>query len=260
MKNKANLVHYVILAACATVFLVCAVILVKTLVDYSKANSVYEDMTLNADETQTVPNENDAIPERILSLMASYRTLKQEHPNVVGYINIPSVSISYPVVQGEDNEYYTTHLITGEENKSGSIFLDFRNSTSPRLAPNLILYGHNMNDRSMFHNMRDLFTEEIFRDTLVEYICDDGVYLYDSLSVYVTDTDDPYYAYSFYDEADFSAFFKERAALSRFPVEYEQAGNLITLVTCSNSATKPNQRFLYHGKLIKSYTDFGEET
>lgn len=260
MKNKTKVpfLHYFILALCALVFLVGAVILIKTLAAYSEANSVYEGMTLDADETRTEPNETEAIPPRILSLMDSYRALKAEYPNIVGFINIPSVSISYPVAQGTDNKYYMTHLITGEENKSGSIFLDFRISDSPRQSPNFILYGHNMNDKSMFHNVRDLFDEEIFRGTVVEYICDEGVFLYDSLAIYVTDTSDPYYQYNFYDEEEFSAFFEERAALSRYPVTYESVSNMITLVTCSNSATKPDQRFLYHGMLVKTYTDFGE--
>ena len=261
MKNKANgrLLHYTILVVCAIVFVVCAAILVKTLIAYSDADSLYEDMTLDADDVQELPSENEDMRERAFSLMEAYREMKAEYPNIVGYINIPSVSISYPVVQWTDNEYYTTHLVSGEENKSGAIFLDFRISTSPSLSPNLILYGHNMNDKSMFHNVRDLFDEETFRETLVEYVCDEGVFLYDSLSVYVTDTSDPYYAYRFYDDEEFSAFFEERAERSRFPVTYEQASNLITLVTCSNSATKPNQRFLYHGRLVKTYTDFGEK-
>ncbi len=263
MKNKSGIriLQYGILAFCAVVFVVCAVILVKTLVGYSKANSLYHEMTLNTEETQEKLGEADEEAlQSVLALMESYQELKTQCPNIVGYVNIPSVSISYPVVQWTDNEYYTTHLITGEKNKSGSIFLDYHVETSPSLAKNLILYGHNMNDKSMFHNIRDLFDEEIFRGTQVQYICDEGVFLYDSLAIYVTDTSDIYYAYAFYDDDVFFRFFEERAALSRFPVEYEKASNIITLVTCSNSATNPDQRFLYHGKLVRAYTDLGEDS
>ena len=260
MGNKTNgsVLHYIILAICGLVFFTGTVILARTLIAYSEANSIYENMTLHTEETTSVPEEAEAVPQRILSLMESYRELKMEYPNIVGYINIPSVSISYPVVRWTDNEYYTTHLVTGESNKSGAIFLDFRISTSPKRAPNLILYGHNMNDKSMFHHVRDFFDEEVFRGAVVEYICDDGVFLYDSLSVYVTDTSDPYYMYDFYDEERYSSFFAERAALSRFSVDYGQVSNMITLVTCSNSATNPDQRFIYHGMLVKTYTEFGE--
>lgn len=263
MQNRSHsqFVQYGILAVCAIVIIVCSILLVKNAIDYARADSFYDDMTLDTNGYEGGPVEDgEETPERVLALMDAYLSLKERYPNVIGYINIPSVSISYPVVQWTDNEYYTTHLVSGEENKSGSIFLDFRVDPSPALAQNFILYGHNMNDKTMFHNIRDLFVEETFRNTQVEYVCDEGVFLYDSLSVYVTYTNDPYYAYSFYDEETFASFFEERASMSRFEVEYEQASNLITLVTCSNSATKPDQRFLYHGMLVKAYTDFGEES
>ena len=255
-KSKVRIIQYIILLICVAVFLVCGVFLIQNILGYMRADSFYDKMTIDSKPSSDV----QAIPERVETLFASYTALKQEYPNIVGYINIPSVSISYPVVQGEDNEYYTTHLISGEENKSGSIFLDCFVNTSPSVAKNLILYGHNMNDKTMFHNLRDLFDEEIFRQTQVEYICDEGVFLYDSLSVYVTDTSDIYYAHAFYNDEVFSEFFEERASLSWFSAEYETPSNIITLVTCSNSSTKPNQRFLYHGKLVKSYTNFGGDS
>lgn len=256
--SKLRFFQYSILICCAVVFVVCGVFLIKSLVDYHKADSFYDDMTLDSLDGDSSPKEE--APERVIALMNGYRELKAQYPNVIGYIHIPSVSIQYPVVQWTDNEYYTTHLISGEENNSGSIFLDFRVDPSPTTAKNLILYGHNMNDKTMFRNLREFFVEETFRDTQVEYICDEGVFVYDSLSIYVTYTDDPYYTYAFEDDQAFSAFFEERAAMSRFEVEYEEASHLITLVTCSNSATKPDQRFVYQGMLVKAYTDFGEES
>ncbi|MBE6662137.1 MAG: class B sortase [Ruminococcaceae bacterium] len=259
MKNKSPFrLQYAILAICAVVFVVCAILLVKTLNGYSRANSFYGDITLDMQTGEDEPSEDEEIPVRIRSLMESYRDIKKEYPNVVGYIHIPAISISYPVVQGTDNTYYTTHLISGEENRSGSIFLDFCVDPSPSRAKNLILYGHNMNDKSMFHPIRELFTEETFRKTQVEYICDEGVFIYESLSICLTDIEDPYYAYSFSDDAAFATFVQERAAKSRFPVEYETPSNLITLVTCSNAAGKPDQRLVYHASLVKIYTDFGE--
>ena len=255
-RSGIRILQYSLLAVSAVVFIVCAVFLVKALVDYQRADDFYDDITLDTNSGESTPDEE--IPERAFALMESYQSLKEQYPSIVGYINIPSVSISYPVVQGTDNEYYMTHLVSGEENKSGSIFLDFRVEPSPMLSKNLIVYGHNMNDKTMFHHIRDLFVEDTFRATQVEYICDDGVFIYDSLAICVTYTSDPYHAYRFYDDEEFAAFFAERAAMSRFAVDYTEVSNLITLVTCSNSATKPDQRFVYHGMLTKAYTDLGE--
>lgn len=260
-KSKIRGVQYAILVCCALVFVVCAILLVKTLIGYAQANSFYDQMTLDEiGQDEKDPPEAEELPARVLSLMASYRELKETYPNIKGYINIPALSISYPVGQWTDNEYYEKHLISGEENNSGSIFLDFRIASTPMQAKNLILYGHNMNDKSMFNRIRDLFEEDTFYSTRVEYICDDGVFIYDSLAIYVTYTDDPYYAYTFRDDATFDAFFRERAGLSWFPVEYEKTAPIITLVTCSNSATKPNQRFVYQARLTEAYTEFGEES
>ena len=45
--------------------------------------------------------------------------LQAVNPDVIGWIDIPGLSISYPVVQGTDNAYYLHHLFTGEYNSSG---------------------------------------------------------------------------------------------------------------------------------------------
>lgn len=258
--KKIRILQYSILGICAIVFTVCCVLLARTLVGYFEANKFYNDLTINKD-AETTSSESEVLqetPTEIRSLMTSYRDLKKQYPNIIGYIHIPEVSISYPVVQGEDNEYYTNHLISGEENSSGSIFLDFRINSDPMYAENLIVYGHNMNSKTMFHNMIDLFDESHFRKAKVQYICDSGIYEYESLAVYMTDISDEYHAYGFSNKAVFADFFAARAAQSRFAVEYEQPSNLITLVTCSNLATDPDSRFIYHGRMTKIYTDFGE--
>ncbi len=256
--KKTRILQYSILLICAIVFTVCCILLVRALIEYSEADRFYNDITLsNGIETDDPDTDmiGDEVPKSVIALMESYRALKAQYPNVIGYIRIDEVGISYPVVQGADNEYYTKHLITGEENNSGSIFLDFRLDTNPEISQNFILYGHNMNDRSMFHNIRDLFDEENFKNAKVEYICDDGVFLFDSLAIYMTNTSDLYHAYGFTDDGAFASFFADRAAQSRIAVDYAEASNLITLVTCSNLATDPDSRFIYHGKMIKAYTD-----
>jgi sortase B len=258
-RSKLRIVQYAVLIVCAVVFVVCAVFLVKALLGYTQANSFYDDMTAENVDRETAPPQNgDETPAWAKQLMDSYMQIKAQYPNVVGYIHIPSVGISYPTVQGEDNEYYMTHLVSGQENKSGSIFLDFRIDTSPLAAKNLVLYGHNMNDKSMFHNVRDLFDEQTFLETRVEYVCDDGVFVYDALSIYVTDTSDIYYMYDFYSDESYAAFFDDRAAQSRFSTPYDEASHMITLVTCTNSITNPDQRYIFHGMLTEAYTEFEE--
>ena len=82
----------------------------------------------------------------------------------MGYINIPDTVISYPVVQrrSEDgNDYYMDKNIDKEEAKAGTIFLDWRNNFDYVVngtkvmenSQNLVIYGHDMKDDSMFGSL-----------------------------------------------------------------------------------------------------------
>lgn len=69
--------------------------------------------------------------------------------------------MDYPVVQGEDNEYYLHHTFRREANKAGSIFLDYRNRAD-FTEQCVIIYGHNMKDGSMFSNLKK-YQDNAFR-------------------------------------------------------------------------------------------------
>lgn len=70
-----------------------------------------------------------------------FASLQEINPDIVGWIYIEGTEINYPVVQGNDNQYYLKHLFSGEWNGSGCIFLDSRNRVdfSDRHS---IIYGH----------------------------------------------------------------------------------------------------------------------
>ncbi len=246
MSKTGKIIAYLILVICVVVFVIGGCFLVDTLIEYGKADDFYDDL-----EVPTDPKTEAYIAERL----QFFNDLKAQYPNIVGYINIPLVSIAYPVVQGNDNEYYTTHLVSGEESPVGSIFLDYRVDPSPSTAKNLVLYGHSMNNKSMFYNVRDLFDGDVFAGAEVEYICEDGVYLYESFSVYVTTTADPYYAYAFASDTDFTDFLAARFAKSRFvnTEDFDADSRVITLVTCTNSISDPEERYIYHGILKEHY-------
>ena len=46
------------------------------------------------------------------------------NPDVAGWIEIPGTELSYPLLQGEDNQYYLTHTWNREPNSGGSVFLE----------------------------------------------------------------------------------------------------------------------------------------
>lgn len=93
------------------------------------------------------PVEGDGNMERLRKI--NLAALQEENPDVLGWIMIPGTAVDYPIVQGEDNEFYLNHTWDGEQSGLGSIFLESKNS--PELDDyNSIIYGHNIRDGSMF--------------------------------------------------------------------------------------------------------------
>ena len=78
-----------------------------------------------------------------------FDALRDLNPDTVGWIVVPGTGISYPIVQGRDNERYLWHTFSGARNNSGAIFLDYRNAADFSDL-HTIVYGHNMRDGSMF--------------------------------------------------------------------------------------------------------------
>lgn len=82
-------------------------------------------------------------------ITVDFPALQEKCEDVVGWIYCEGTPINYPVVQGEENDYYLSHNYEGNSNASGSIFVDAKNRRG-FVDSNTILYGHNMKDGSMF--------------------------------------------------------------------------------------------------------------
>ena len=82
--------------------------------------------------------------------------LLEINPDYIGWIKIAGTPIDYPVVQGRDNEKYVRRTFTGEYNRAGTIFMDWKSKGAFK-SPVPLLYGHNLRDGGMFahlHNYR----------------------------------------------------------------------------------------------------------
>ena len=122
-----------------------------------KQSKLLDEISLNenVNSENIVRNENDskANPtivksERILKL----EELQKENEDIVAWMEIEGTNINYPVLQGNDNDYYMNHNYKKSYSKSGSIFLDKDCSFFP-LSTNLLIYGHNMKNGTMFGDL-----------------------------------------------------------------------------------------------------------
>lgn len=102
-----------------------------------------------------------AEPDDVLPAARPYLEYKSVNEDVIGWITIPNTQIDYPVVRGSDNEYYLTHTVEKKSSKHGAIFMDFRNG-KPEQQRHLIIYGHNMKNGSMFHDLNNYKQRDFF--------------------------------------------------------------------------------------------------
>jgi sortase B len=71
----------------------------------------------------------------------------------VGWLTLPGTTIDYPVMQNlQEPEYYMYRDYTGERSQSGTPFL-VAVCDSNDAKSNLMIYGHNMNNRTMFSDL-----------------------------------------------------------------------------------------------------------
>lgn len=161
--------------------------------------------------------------------------LQAENPDCVGWLTIPDTTVDYPVVWTPTApEHYLRRDFYGNSASGGTPFLDGRNQAQAK-GQNLIVYGHNMLDGSMFKPLLQYLTPN-FRQTHQDiYLELDGAqYHYQVIAALETNTRSPMYVYTGLSDStemeDFRAALLEETSLDAVP----QAEGYLTLSTCNN--------------------------
>lgn len=178
--------------------------------------------------------------------------LKARNEDIVGFINAEGTRISYPVTQYSDNNYYLDHSFDKKTLKSGTIFMDYRNSRSISENRNIVIYGHNMNNGSMLGDVVKFYkNEDIFDNTDIVLYSFDGIYTFEVFSVYKTTADYRYFETSFASDKEFIDFANEVKANSVYEkdVSFKKDDIILTFSTCTN--TNKDGRYALHARLVK---------
>lgn len=127
-------------------------------------------------------------------IQVDFVKLKEINDDVAAWIYIEALpDISYPVVCGEDNEYYLHRTYDKKENSAGSIFIDYECDRQLKSC-NTIIYGHNMKNGSMFGSLKKLANPEILKKNYnLWLITPDETYKYEIFSCYTTSVDSDTY-------------------------------------------------------------------
>lgn len=216
--------------------------------------------TVHTDELQQrdaeIPEEDENGAETIEKVRSSvtidFEALKEEGEDVVAWIKIPGLEvIDYPVAQ-HDDFYFLNRDWTGQPSGRGAIFLEEVNRPD-FLDLHTILYGHHMQDGTMFGSLVKYDSEEFYKEnggTILIYT-PDATYTYEIFSVeHCANSDEKVYTVGFIKDEVYAEFVRGMKERSRYDtgVEVSEDDRVLTLSTCIYEFA--GSRLAIHAKLV----------
>lgn len=205
---------------------------------YDNMEEMFEIPNIGSGEQATDMYGNTIVNSRDQAVWKyDFDALKNMNSDAVGWIKQDNI-ISYPIVNGTDNTYYLTHNAAHVENKSGAIFVDYRVEGGIE-AKNCIIYGHNMNNGSMFGSLMKYRSESYYKEhpTFDIYIGPVG-YRYYVFATYTTDAIGDTYTYNFLSDEDYQEYINLSMSKRSYETaikEVKTTDRIITLSTCTNT-------------------------
>ena len=205
--------------------------------------------SLSSDSQWAVAPPEDEDPY-IQSLEAlDLEALRDVNPDVIGWILIPDTQVNYPLMAGSENNYYLNHTWNKESYNVGSIFLE--HLCTPDFTDfHTIVYGHNMNDGSMFGSLLEYRNPEHLEAHPYVYIrSDQGVFRYEIFSGYFASINTDTYGVGFSSDGTkvrFLDFITEKSLLET-DIQPETTDRILTLSTCSGRGS--STRWVLHARL-----------
>ena len=236
-----KLVRRILMVICWAVFCYSAYNLVDIYLGYKKIDDTYEDVA--QEYTKTVEEDQFSYLE------IDWKELQERNADVKAWIQIPDTHVNYPVLQGETNDSYIHSDIDKKELKAGSIFVASENP-SPFEDINTVIYGHNMKNGSMFHDIKS-YTDQEFADShpyIYIYLPDGTVSRYRVFAAHIISATSELYNPQV---NDLQAFYKKIMETNNISVTYDQNNlqSMITLSTCTSGGSSTNKRNVVHAYL-----------
>jgi sortase B len=115
-----------------------------------------EPVSVNVDSIDGMPVTTIPAPDMPWvepPILESAKQLLEINPDYAAYVSIPNV-FNEAVVKAADNDFYLTRNFYGQKRAAGTVFADYRNEiNAEKVSDNIVLYGHNNRDGTMFGNM-----------------------------------------------------------------------------------------------------------
>lgn len=241
----------------------------------------------NIQETEPVTEPTTVLPENWHELYdyvesptgmtERAKIFLRQNKDIVGWISVDNTKVDYPIVLdpgaiaagdsyygGEEypaNSYYLDHDLVGGYAREGSLFMDYRNvfgSSEVMQSDNIVIYGHNMANNTMFGSLRRYRQDYSFYDEspFIDLSSNYKDYQYIIFGYMITSgnwyTDFRYWDMEdFATEDDFNNYVEtvRNGSMVDTGVDVQYGDKLLTLSTCY--ASEDNSRFIIVARRLR---------
>ena len=243
-KNKKEIFLNILIIIFVIALIISALYIIKWFID-NKENEKISDKVL---ETITESNEDKKTETEY---RVDFEKLKEINNQIVAYLKVNGTKIEYAVVQAKDNDYYLRRGLDKKYNVGGSIFIDCKNKLDGT-DKNIVIYGHNMKDDSMFRTLKNILKEEWYNkkeNSIINLTTEKEEQKYQVFSIYQIKTEN-YYVKTEFKNNEFKEFIKtlKDRSIKDFGIDITAEDGILTLSTCADNS---KYRIVVHAKRIR---------
>ena len=216
----------------------------------------YKDKTNNKKMIEQIKSmvivEKEDENEKKEEYTVDFNKLKEQNNETIAWIKVNNTNVEYPVVKATNNSFYLNHSFDKSKNSAGWIFADYKNKFD-NTDKNIVIYGHNMKDGSMFGSMLNILDAKWYENeenTNITLYTENEKCIYKVFSIYKIENEDYYIKTEFKNDNEFEEFVKnlKKRSIKDFNVDISKDDNILTLSTCANNN---KYRIVLHSVRVK---------
>ena len=217
------------------------------IVQWKKNTTDNKELKERINESVTIIEDK---PEEEPKYIVDFETLKKQNSDTIAYLKVNNTEVDYVVVKGQDNDYYLNHNFNKDYNVAGWIFADYKNKFDGT-DKNIVIYGHNMQDGSMFASLKEILTSNWQNNEKkqITLVTEKETITYEIFSSYIIEAEDYYITTNFSNNQLFKEFINTiiNRSYYNYNVEVDESDNILTLSTCTGTG---KNRIVIHAKQI----------
>lgn len=259
-RNSHKKIRKAVCLLLVSVCVMCVIGIIWYLCEKKEEEKMVQEQTEEIRENYTDEIIEEMIPEsdeEKANLPIDFDGLQEINPEIYAWIRVPDTNIDYPILQHEDDDqsYYLSRDMYGNSAAAGSIYTEYYN-TKDFTDPNTVIYGHNMKNGSMFHNVRYFADADYFAEHEDLYIyMPEKILKYQIINCYEYDDRHLLASFEYSDNEVFDRYLEDimnprsMYAMVRQGLNLTTEDRLVTLSTCV--ANKPDHRRLLQAVLVE---------